>query len=58
MMVKETYTLGGDDVFLYSEYSEYIHATKTGMKPNKKDTWGIVCENESENCQINISKTK
>lgn len=37
--VKETYTLGGDEVLLYSKYSEYIHETKTGIIPNKKDTW-------------------
>ena len=39
MTVKETYTLGGDESFLYSKYSEYIHETKTGITPSKKDTW-------------------
>lgn len=38
MTVLETYTLGGDEVFLYSKYSEYIQVTKTGITPSKKDT--------------------
>lgn len=37
--MKDTYTLGGDEGFLYSKYSEYIHETKTGITPSKKDTW-------------------
>lgn len=37
--VLTTYTLGGNAVFLYSKYSEYIHVIKTGITPSKKDTW-------------------
>lgn len=34
-----TYTLEWVEVFLYSNISEYIHATNTGAIPSKKETW-------------------
>lgn len=40
--VEETYTLGGDKIFLYSKYSAYIHETKIGITPSKNETWGII----------------
>lgn len=42
--VLRAYTLEGDDDFLYSNHSEYIHETITGITPSKKDT----CESISE----------
>lgn len=38
----ETHALGTDEDFLYSKYSEYIHVTKTGIIPSKKDTWNMI----------------
>lgn len=39
---KGAHVLEGDDDFLYSNHSEYIHATMTGMTPSRNDTWHVI----------------
>jgi len=37
-LYRASYTFGGEEGFLCSKISEYIHAVITGKKPSKNDT--------------------
>ena len=56
MLTKETYTLEGCEDFLYSRNSAYIHETKIGIIPSKKDTWDIYREASFSIMQISQRK--